>query len=234
MIHPKVILVPGELCAGSTLLPQLEAQGIHVLQIIEACNEVIPASLKLNAEALLVDIAHACSQTGASWLKAYRQNLSIPLILLCPSDRPEVLSTGDICLGHACLFTPLPDINTQLSLLLTPPPTYQSHLFIKRNRRYQRVPVADILYIQASGAYCVVVTKEADHTLAINLNAMDKALQNQKLVRVHRSYILNVDHIDGFEGHMLFVGDKMVPLSSSYEKHFAKVFPFIHQKGLVL
>lgn len=80
----------------------------------------------------------------------------------------------------------------------------------------------------------MVVTKEADHTLAINLNAMDKALQNQKLVRVHRSYILNVDHIDGFEGHMLFVGDKMVPLSSSYEKHFAKVFPFIHQKGLVL
>ncbi|HAP62774.1 MAG TPA: hypothetical protein DCR93_25850 [Cytophagales bacterium] len=190
-----------------------------------------------------MDCAFAWDAVVLPQLQACKAKLNIPLLFLCPEDRPDLIPHEHPGLASAFIFTPFTAASLRLSMELaaaapSPYSWYTQHqednLYIKRNRRYQRLPVTEILYIQASGAYAVVVTKEQEFTLAINLNTLEKALNNPRLVRVHRSYIINLENIEGFEGNTFFSGGKMIPISSSYRKQLVQAFPLIDQKGLVL
>ncbi len=56
------------------------------------------------------------------------------------------------------------------------------------------------------------------------LKKLEKELPSDKFLRVHRSYIVNVSAIQGFEGNMLFLKDKKVPVSKSNQSQVFKLF----------
>ncbi|MEL6539097.1 MAG: LytTR family DNA-binding domain-containing protein [Bacteroidota bacterium] len=243
MPFSDIILVEGPNYFHHALGTQLEALGIRVLASLTTCDELTQVAETHQPQALLMDCAFAGDALALPELEACKSQLHIPVLFFCPADRPELIPHDHPRLASAFIFTPFTAASLRLSLELAAAAPcrhswYHQHqeenLYIKRNRRYQRLPVTEILYIQASGAYCVVVTKDQEFTLAINLNTLEKALNTERLVRVHRSYIINLENIEGFEGNTLFSGGKMIPISSTYRPLLAQAFPMIDRKGLVL
>lgn len=92
----------------------------------------------------------------------------------------------------------------------------QTSIFIKNKDYYQRIYFHDILYIEAAGSYSTLFLKnDTKLMVAFNLCEISDCLCEKSFVRIHRSYIINVDHIDAFVGNMLCVGKHRIPLSHS-------------------
>jgi len=87
------------------------------------------------------------------------------------------------------------------------------------------IPVEDILYLQASGNYCIMTLK--NHQV-INIFKLLKLLENQLkdhgFIRIHHEYLINVNHlsryIKGDGGEVEMSDGKILEVSRGKKKEF--------------
>ncbi|MFJ5717376.1 LytR/AlgR family response regulator transcription factor [Neobacillus sp. NPDC093127] len=92
------------------------------------------------------------------------------------------------------------------------------------DERIVLLTVADIVYLESSEGKCNIVTIEQAYKVAEALVVLEKKVNNAKFLRVHRSFIVNVDHIVEIEPwfnstYNLHMRDgSQVPVSRTYVK----------------
>ncbi|MEM7041015.1 MAG: response regulator transcription factor, partial [Bacteroidota bacterium] len=96
-----------------------------------------------------------------------------------------------------------------------PPP---EHLFIRRKGRFEKVLQTAILWVEADESYSIIHTRDRTFTVTQKLKAMEARLSHPNFVRVHRSYIVNIQHVDALEGNTLIIGKQLIPVSKSYQE----------------
>lgn len=100
------------------------------------------------------------------------------------------------------------------------------YIFIKQNYQFVKTHLNTILYLEADGNYTHLVTTDKKYTLYMSISSMLERLNFDKLVRVHRSFALNMDEIDTFNDQEIIIGTHILPLSRSYKEEFMKMFRF--------
>ncbi len=92
-----------------------------------------------------------------------------------------------------------------------------NHLFIKANSRLIRIDDDEILYIEAKGDYALFKTKEKGYIVHTTLkNVMDK-MNPRRFLKVHRSYVVNLDKIKDIEDSSIQIEDKIIPVSRQHK-----------------
>ncbi|MDO5978363.1 LytR/AlgR family response regulator transcription factor [Flavivirga spongiicola] len=97
-------------------------------------------------------------------------------------------------------------------------------LFLKKDHHFERVPLKEILFLQADSNYCTVCTKSERFIYSTVLKKIEAQLPIDQFLRVHRSYVININSVNGFEGNMLFIGKKKIPVSKTYKDAVFKLF----------
>jgi two-component system LytT family response regulator len=69
------------------------------------------------------------------------------------------------------------------------------HIVVREGERYLLVPTSQIHCLEATGNYVCVHCDRANHILRSTLSALEAKLDPQRFLRVHRSWIVNVEQI---------------------------------------
>ncbi len=104
------------------------------------------------------------------------------------------------------------------------PPKSQTSadLFVKVGTRTIKVDFNDVLYIEALSTYSVLVTSSHKHIVYLTLKSLAERLPFDNFLRVHRSYIVNMQRIEAIEDYMLKLGQYEVPVGKSYQEEFLR------------
>ena len=94
--------------------------------------------------------------------------------------------------------------------------------FIKDSKRYIKLNVNDIIYVEALGDYVNIHTKDTKHTILSTMKYMEEMLSIYNFIRIHRSYIINPLHVKEFEKNTVYIKEKPLPLSRFFKKDFLK------------
>jgi len=95
-------------------------------------------------------------------------------------------------------------------------------IFVRKNDRHVKVLVNDILFIQAQGSYLELVTRQDKFSVALNLSQFLRKNPLENLVRVHRSYIINIHALDSFDHRFVYLGKHQIPIGDSFRPDFIK------------
>ncbi|UKM66449.1 LytTR family DNA-binding domain-containing protein [Flavobacteriaceae bacterium GSB9] len=87
------------------------------------------------------------------------------------------------------------------------------HIFVKSNLKKRKVYIKDIKWIEALGDYVKLVTEENSLVVLSTMKAFEAELPEGKFLRIHKSYIVNLDKIDRFNSKNVEVGAYEIPLS---------------------
>ena len=87
------------------------------------------------------------------------------------------------------------------------------HIFVKSNLKKRKVFTKDIKWIEALGDYVKLVTEENSFVVLSTMKSFEKELPKNKFLRIHKSYIVNLDKIDRFNSKNVEVGAYEIPLS---------------------
>src|SRR5882672_7334428 len=98
--------------------------------------------------------------------------------------------------------------------------TPTSVLFILKDKLYQKISVRDIQYINAAGSYLEIVTLRERYFVSQNLSQFTRKNFISSLVRVHRSYIVNMDLVDTFNHDHIYIGPHQIPIGTVYRERF--------------
>ena len=90
---------------------------------------------------------------------------------------------------------------------------------IKENKRLYKVSLNDISHIEAYGDYVKIHTSARTYTTKSKLSNYEN-LNLNFFIRIHRSFIINIDKVDYMEGNFTSIADKKIPISSSYRDGF--------------
>ncbi len=92
------------------------------------------------------------------------------------------------------------------------------YIFIKDEGLLSKVMQNDIMYCEALGDYVKVHLKEKTHVVYSTMkNLEDKLKKNHQFVRVHRSYIINLNFLENFDSQTSVVGGHLIPLGDKYK-----------------
>ena len=92
-----------------------------------------------------------------------------------------------------------------------------NHLFIKANSRLIRIEDDDILFIEAKGDYALFKTKEKGYIVHTTLKNVMEKMNPQRFLKVHRSYVINLDKIKDIEDSSIQIEDKIIPVSRQHK-----------------
>lgn len=97
-------------------------------------------------------------------------------------------------------------------------------LFVKVNNRMVRINFDEVLYVEALSDYVSIVTLKHKYIVYNTLKALETRLNTfPNFVRVHRSYLLNTQHIESIEDNTANLsGGHFVPIGKSYQDRFYK------------
>jgi len=100
----------------------------------------------------------------------------------------------------------------------------EQFLFIKSEYKIRRINYADILYIEGMKDYVKVYLRSDPHpVLSINsLKTLESKLPASHFMRVHRSFIVNLDRIETIERFRIVFGKVYIPVSDQYKEPFQK------------
>lgn len=93
------------------------------------------------------------------------------------------------------------------------------YIFIKNRDFFKKVRFRDILYLEASGSYCVIHLSTAENiTCARTLSEIVRHFPVSFFVRVHRSFVVNLEHIERYLGNQLWVEKEVIPIGRQFKK----------------
>lgn len=95
-------------------------------------------------------------------------------------------------------------------------------LFLKSEYKIRRINFNDILYIEGLKDYIKVYTTSEDKpVLSLNsIKSLEQKLPEERFMRVHRSFIVNLDRIDTIERSRIIFGKTYIPVSDQYKDKF--------------
>lgn len=94
-----------------------------------------------------------------------------------------------------------------------------SHVFVKSGKKIVQVNWDDIFYIEALKEYVSLVTTQQKIMLYKRM-AEFESIQPANFVRIHNSYIINLDKIEKVEDNLVLIGNRELPVSKSYKDDF--------------
>lgn len=95
-------------------------------------------------------------------------------------------------------------------------------LTVKSEYRLVRIPADDIIYIEGLKDYVKIFTvSDSKPVLSLmSMKSLEENLPEPKFVRVHRSFIVNLDKVRIIERNSIILAGRCIPVSDSYRKRF--------------
>jgi two-component system response regulator LytT len=95
-------------------------------------------------------------------------------------------------------------------------------LFLKSDYKIKRINFNDILYIEGLKDYVKVYTQNVIRPVLslTSLKLLESKLPSDKFMRVHRSFIVNLEKIDTIERSRIVFGKEYIPVSDQYKEKF--------------
>lgn len=95
-------------------------------------------------------------------------------------------------------------------------------IVVKSGHELIPVKVEDILFVESLHKYVRISTAAKAFTTLYAISALEQELPQKQFFRCHRSFIVNLEHVEGIKGHMAKVGGQQVPVSRGKKAELLK------------
>jgi DNA-binding LytR/AlgR family response regulator len=243
MDNLRIAIVEDEIIVSEDLKQILEQEGYVVTGCYESAEEALPHLQASLPDLVMIDIRLKGKLTGIDLAEKLRALLPIPIIFVTANSEEETYQLARKTKPQAFLVKPFNARTLLASVDLALYNFSENHeadgiidsssfvrkdfqaaildgFFIREGGRHKKIKLTDLLFIEADGSYAKLVTSVGQHTITQNLSAFLRKVSLPPLVRVHRSYIINVNRVDSFDDSHIYIEKYPIPLSKTYRTEF--------------
>ncbi|MFL0352623.1 LytR/AlgR family response regulator transcription factor [Xanthomarina sp. GH4-25] len=92
-----------------------------------------------------------------------------------------------------------------------------SKIFIKEDKKYYQIKLAEILFIEAYGNYVKINMMDRVIVSHQTLTSFTHNLPENQFIRVHKSFIVSIDKIELIEGNRIHISNHKIPIGKMYK-----------------
>lgn len=245
----KILIVEDEILIAQDIANRLTANNYKIAGIAASTNSALQLITKHDdIDIILIDIILKGDLDGIELARIINDKHHIPFIFLTSHADTSLIERAKSVHPYAYILKPFNDRQVSIAIELalvnysnkTPEKELikkqafsktdnqvmqiKDSLFLKKDQHFERVPLKEIMFLQADNNYCTVSTKSERFIYSMVLKKIEAQLPLNQFLRVHRSYVVNINLVNGFEGNMLFIGENKIPVSKTYKDEVFRLF----------
>ncbi len=224
----RILIVEDEMLIAANIAMQLENIGYEILGITPRGEEAIKIAQNDKPDLILMDINLKGELDGIKTAIAIQKNSATPIIYLTANTDDSNFQRAKATNPYAFISKPFKKLDLQHAIELASERILQENseqkannekfvledrIFVKQNELMCKILIQDILYLEADRNYCQVYTHDKNYLLVNTLKNMEDKLPADSFQRIHRSFIVNLNHVNEFNHNHLTVGNKILPMS---------------------
>ncbi len=231
----RILIVEDEPIIAADLEDRLQEMGYEVAQQCTSGEEALAFLEQETVDLILMDVQLEGQLNGIETAQKILEKQKTPLIYLTSNADDATFNKAKNTQPAAFLSKPfrgkdlLHAIELAISRAATPVPEteapeagtdkaylFNDRLFVKVKDRMVRVFFADILWLEADDYYCKIITTDKTLLISHTLKQIGETLSNVPLfMRVHRSYIVNLTHVEEIGELHVHIGKKQIPINKA-------------------
>lgn len=248
----KILIVEDEFMIAEDIRGRLEDMGYDVVGMATSYEEGIDFLKQNPVDLAMLDICINGKKDGIDLAAIIQEKYNIPFIFLSSQTNSAHVERAKTVHPSAYLLKPFNDRQVQISIelamdnfnknefavnqanesALQPPTTTKfvgqdQCLFMRKESHFVRVNFDDILWFQAEDNYTLVQTTDDRFVYSMVLKQFENKLPESQFMRVHRSYIVNMAKVTGFDGGMIHIGNSKIPISRNTRDELLKNYNII-------
>jgi len=227
----RVLIVEDEIIIADNIADSLGSFGYEVMEPVRSYKEAVESNEANPPSIAILDIRLAGTKTGIDLGEYIQDNYDFPFIFLTSNSDVDTLQEAKLVEPNAFLVKPFgkEELYAAIELGLysnvqkrksggQESPLENKAFFVRQKSHFERVNYQDILYIQSDGVYLDIYTADAKPiTIRGALNDYIHKL-NDTFLRCHRSYIINLDHLEKVNQHSAIVAGVEIPIGKKYRQ----------------
>lgn len=98
--------------------------------------------------------------------------------------------------------------------------TKHNYFFVRSNNQLKKVNVEEIRWVHADGNYCYINTEVKKFAVKISMRKLMQRFTPRQFVRIHKSYMVNIDSIDRIDINdaCVLIGDQSLPIGRVFKE----------------
>ena len=223
----KIYIVEDEPLIADTIAHVLDKEGYTVCGITDNAKEALYDIEELQPDLILLDINIIGDITGIMLAEKINEKFDIPFIFLTSLSDKDTLNKVKQSNPSGFLSKPFNEAglrsNIEIALFKHQQIQEEKNLinntfFIKNKGELIKIDKTAIQYLEAYDNYTKLICEKKEYLLSFTLKTMYEKLKDKNFIRIHRSYLININKIDSlFEGYV-FINHKKLPIGKSYKK----------------
>jgi len=247
----RILIVEDEFMISEDISFRLTDFGYIVEGVAASADKALEILKNGQVDLALLDVNIDGEMDGIELSRIISKEYNIPFIFLTSLASSSVVERAKESNPSAYLLKPFNDRQVQIAIemaltnfsentnadlhqneveektIVAPVIQMKDSLFLKKDTHFERVKFDDINYLEADSSYTLIYTNSGKFVYSSVLKKFEEKLPPEIFVRVHRSYIVNINCVTGFEGNCLHVGKDRVPVSKSNKDELFNSFKVI-------
>ena len=230
----KILVVEDEMIIGAKISMQLTSLGYEVTGILPRGEDALLHIEKNIPDIVLLDINLKGALDGIQTAEALMVKHAIPIIYLTANSDEATFNRAKHTVPAAFIAKPFKQLDLQraIELVITrmaqndtgpisekeddndQPYILSDRIFVRYKENMIKIMISDILFVEADRNYSRIYTSNREYLLSVTLKLIEDRLPQNYFIRIHRSYIINLQHIEEVAETHLRIAEKTIPISS--------------------
>ncbi|MBL7775027.1 MAG: response regulator [Saprospiraceae bacterium] len=230
----RILIVEDDPIIAADLEDRFSQLGYAVLGPVASGAEALAIFIAQAPDLVVMDVQLEGDMDGIETNRQIQRIRPLPVIFLTSNSDESTFARARATLPAAFMSKPFRsrDLQYNIDLALsrnalaqqapqadsTPAGAYifQDRLFVRTKDRLARLFIRDILWIEADDYYCKIVAADRQFLVTQTLKKFSDTVAGiPELMRVHRSYIVNLTQIEEIGDLFVYLGGHKIPVSKS-------------------
>lgn len=250
----RILIVEDDLVLAASLEENLNELGYISIDKVKDAQAALKVFNNTTPDLAILDIRlENSSLDGIEIAQRFNAIKKIPLLFLSSYDDETIRERAKDVQPSAFLVKPASvkqiDIAIEFALnsfyakavprkglerVICPLGNKPEFVFIRGNLSYEKVLFHDITHLVAAASSSIVNTCCKKFAVSTNLQSLLDQLNHEQIIRVHRSYAINLAHLHSFDEHDVYIlqNNEVIelPIGNAYKSAFLEMLPKIKTK----
>lgn len=226
----NILIVEDDPMIAESVVELVGCLGHHPVGTADTIKKTFDLIEQEEVDMILLDIQLSEGDDGVTLARKLNAEYDIPFIFTTAFADDETLNRAKNECPYGYLVKPygIKDLNSALEVALmnharikalmadvTSAEFRDDAIYLKVDSRLVKVAVPDILWVEAKGDYAVFKTAQKSYVVHATMKKIEDKLSSGRFMKVHRSYIINLDKVVDIEESNLMINEKIIPISRS-------------------
>ncbi|MCP9767141.1 response regulator [Lacihabitans sp. LS3-19] len=244
----KILIIEDEFILSTDLSAILEEEGYSIVGVYDNGQDAYRFFRENDVDLILCDININGDWDGIETMQKCISVKQVPIIYLTALTDKETIGRAKETMPAAYISKPFNRQNLRIAIEmainnfaykvklekeipLNSKKSFEAFLqvnndiFVKQNYHFVKFKIDEILYLESDNIHTNIFANKKYAIRQSLGNTLDN-LGLKCLVRVHRSFAVNIDKIDRFNENEIFIQEHIIPIGRSYKEEFMSMFNF--------